>query len=132
MRALGTLSLCSRHVPEGVCAGARACSLQLENPICLPLDCSHVFFASSWPAGESREVVKFEGEVSTEAVNTFILGEKLPLTIEFTQDNSDKIFNSGVKKQILLWGKVRHRDQQAPRAQCIWLPAYGCRSRPWA
>jgi len=30
----------------------------------------------------------------------FIMAEKLPLTIEFTQQNTDKIFSSGINKQV--------------------------------
>lgn len=57
-------------------------------------------------AGEDREVVKFSGELSADALTAFALGEKLPLSIEFSQENSDKIFNSGIKKQVLLWSKA--------------------------
>ncbi|GAX73180.1 hypothetical protein CEUSTIGMA_g633.t1 [Chlamydomonas eustigma] len=56
--------------------------------------------------GEAREVVAFTGSLTAVEIKTFVTAEKLPLTIEFTQGNSDKIFNSGIKKQIIFWGSA--------------------------
>nr|QKY15211.1 protein disulfide isomerase 1 (PDI1) [Polytomella parva] len=54
--------------------------------------------------GESREVVSFaEKDLDEEILQAFVDREKLPLTIEFNQKNGDKIFNSGIKKQVILW-----------------------------
>lgn len=56
--------------------------------------------------GEQRETVAFTGSFTEEdSLKDFLLAEKLPLTIPFSQENSDKIFNSGIPKQLLLWGK---------------------------
>ncbi len=54
--------------------------------------------------GEPRATAAFDGDVTdADAFKQFVTAEKIPLTIEFNQDNSDKIFNSGLKQQILLW-----------------------------
>lgn len=51
-------------------------------------------------------MVTLDKEVSADALAEFVGAEKLPLTIEFNQDNSDKIFNSGIKKQLILWANA--------------------------
>jgi protein disulfide-isomerase A1 len=51
--------------------------------------------------GEARDIVTFTGSLKAAEIKTFVTAEKLPLTIEFTQGNSDKIFNSGIKKQVV-------------------------------
>eukprot|EP00197_Chlamydomonas_leiostraca_P006170 CAMPEP_0202858778 /NCGR_PEP_ID=MMETSP1391-20130828/1156_1 /ASSEMBLY_ACC=CAM_ASM_000867 /TAXON_ID=1034604 /ORGANISM="Chlamydomonas leiostraca, Strain SAG 11-49" /LENGTH=530 /DNA_ID=CAMNT_0049537733 /DNA_START=11 /DNA_END=1603 /DNA_ORIENTATION=+ len=53
--------------------------------------------------GEAREVVVLDKAVDADSLKDFVTAEKLPLTIEFNQDNSDKIFNSGIKTQLILW-----------------------------
>ncbi|GFR44575.1 hypothetical protein Agub_g5850 [Astrephomene gubernaculifera] len=50
--------------------------------------------------GEAREVAVSSDLSGLEA---FVKGEKLPATIEFSQENSGKIFNSGIPKQLILW-----------------------------
>jgi hypothetical protein len=55
-------------------------------------------------AGEPREVVVLDKAVDADNLKEFVTAEKLPLTIEFNQENSDKIFNSGIKTQLILWG----------------------------
>ncbi|MEW5297839.1 MAG: hypothetical protein WDW36_001020 [Sanguina aurantia] len=54
--------------------------------------------------GEAREVASFDGKMTADGVKVFVLGEKLPLTLEFSQANSEKIFNSGISKQMILVG----------------------------
>jgi len=49
-------------------------------------------------AGEPRETAMYTGEPT--GLKDFIMAEKLPLTIEFTQQNTDKIFSSGINKQV--------------------------------
>lgn len=58
--------------------------------------------------GEAREVANLDGEMTAESVKIFVLGEKLPLTLEFSQANSEKIFNSGISKQVrsLVWQTI--------------------------
>lgn len=51
------------------------------------------------------ERVIMTGEISIETLTTFIGAEKLPLTIEFSSSNTDKIFQSGISKQIIVWAK---------------------------
>ncbi len=52
-------------------------------------------------AGEERATAAFSGKkIEAEELTTFVNGEKIPLTIEFNQDNTDKIFNSGIKQQV--------------------------------
>ncbi len=51
--------------------------------------------------GEAREVVPFaEKKLDGDKLKAFITAEKMPLTIEFNSGNSDKIFNSGINKQV--------------------------------
>jgi len=53
-------------------------------------------------AGQDRAAVPLTGDVTAESVTELINSEKLPLTIEFNDQNSNKIFNSGIAKQVLL------------------------------
>jgi hypothetical protein len=46
-------------------------------------------------AGEDRKTVEATGELAA-----FIKAEKMPPTLEFNDDNSYKIFNSGIEKQV--------------------------------
>ena len=64
------------------------------------------FVAIKNPVGEARETVAFEGEITAEPLRTFIQAEKMPLTIEFSQSSSSKIFNSGIPKQIIYWSSA--------------------------
>ncbi|KAG2485578.1 hypothetical protein HYH03_015739 [Edaphochlamys debaryana] len=56
-------------------------------------------------AGEDRETAALDKEIEAEVLAEFVKGEKLPPTIEFNQENSQKIFNSGITKQLILWTK---------------------------
>ena len=56
--------------------------------------CLHLLVA----AGEARQVVPFSGQASD--LQSFVTAEKLPLTMEFSQANADKIFNSGIDRQV--------------------------------
>ncbi len=55
--------------------------------------------------GEARSTVAFAGSLAGggDALKQFITAEKLPLVIEFNQENGDRIFSSGLKLQVLLW-----------------------------
>ncbi|OWF51818.1 protein disulfide-isomerase-like [Mizuhopecten yessoensis] len=46
-----------------------------------------------------------EGEVTVEAVKTFVSGNRLPLVVEFTQESAQKIFGGEIKNHILLFIK---------------------------
>ncbi|XP_033747481.1 protein disulfide-isomerase-like [Pecten maximus] len=46
-----------------------------------------------------------EGEVTVEAVKSFVAGNKLPLVVEFTQESAQKIFGGEIKNHILLFIK---------------------------
>lgn len=52
--------------------------------------------------GEPRQVVIFEGEITTGGLEEFVQSEKLPLVIPFVDKNQDKIFDSGIDRQILV------------------------------
>lgn len=54
-------------------------------------------------AGEPRETAVYSGD-GIDDLKEFITAEKLPLTIEFTQQNTEKIFSSGISKQVRLCG----------------------------
>jgi hypothetical protein len=64
--------------------------------------------------GEPREVATYNGAIS--GLKDFITAEKLPLTVEFTQQNSDRIFNSGINKQVSKAG-LEHTHTQARRRE---------------
>jgi protein disulfide-isomerase A1 len=64
------------------------------------------FVAIKNPVGEARETVAFEGTITAEPLKAFITAEKMPLTIEFSQTSSSKIFNSGIAKQIIFWASA--------------------------
>jgi len=49
-------------------------------------------------AGEARQTVQHAG--TAEELPAFVLAEKLPLVLEFTQANTEKIFGSGIIKQV--------------------------------
>ncbi|CAE1313662.1 PDIA1 [Acanthosepion pharaonis] len=48
---------------------------------------------------------KFEGAISTDAVEKFVVSNKLPLVIDFNQDSAQKIFGGDIKNHILLFVK---------------------------
>lgn len=62
--------------------------------------------------GTDRETLPYSGD-SAEALQSWIKGEKLPLTIEFNSENSEKIFNSGINQQVLLWAKAADLEPTA-------------------
>jgi hypothetical protein len=43
-----------------------------------------------------------KGKISKDSLTDLITSEKLPPTIEFNDQNSQKIFSSGIEKQLLL------------------------------
>jgi hypothetical protein len=54
----------------------------------------------------------------------FITAEKLPLTIEFTQQNTDKIFSSGINKQVgrgVLFGPLRTASWCVDCGWSLWF-----------
>ena len=55
-------------------------------------------------------MVAFTEKLEADNIKTFAMGEKIPLTLEFTSENSDKIFNSGIKKQVR--ERQQHQRQQ--------------------
>ncbi|KAI8468718.1 MAG: protein disulfide isomerase 1 [Monoraphidium minutum] len=63
--------------------------------------------------GEERLVVPLTGDVTTEAVTDLITANKLPPTIEFNDQNSSKIFGSGIKQQLLLVAKADDLEKTA-------------------
>jgi len=48
---------------------------------------------------------KFEGDVTAEAVEKFVVANKLPLVIDFNQDSAQKIFGGDIKNHLLLFVK---------------------------
>ncbi len=58
--------------------------------------------------GEAREVVVYSGALKADDIKAFVTAEKMPLTIEFNSGNSDKIFNSGIKKQARVFQSDCH------------------------
>lgn len=52
--------------------------------------------------GEDRQVVALKGDVTEESLKAFLQEEKLPLVIPFIDKNQDKIFDSGIDRQVLV------------------------------
>lgn len=48
---------------------------------------------------------KFDGAISADAVEKFVLANKLPLVIDFNQDSAQKIFGGDLKNHLLLFVK---------------------------
>jgi hypothetical protein len=51
---------------------------------------------------EERQTIALKGKISKDSLTDLIKSEKLPPTIEFNDQNSQKIFSSGIEKQLLL------------------------------
>ncbi|KAL4240459.1 Protein disulfide-isomerase [Mactra antiquata] len=55
---------------------------------------------------------RYEGEVTSENLKTFISGNSLPLVIEFTQESAQKIFGGDVKTHLLLFTSEIESDNE--------------------
>ena len=51
-------------------------------------------------AGEARETVIALAMTDAESATEFVNGNKLPLSLEFNSDNSERIFKSGIDKHV--------------------------------
>jgi hypothetical protein len=75
----------------------------LLTPCCraatLSLHCCCYSFVTT---DEERQTVALKGKISKDSLTDLIKSEKLPPTIEFNDQNSQKIFSSGIEKQLLL------------------------------
>jgi len=68
--------------------------------------------------GEGREVVPVE-TLTKDALEAAIKANKLPLTIEFNQANSDKIFGAGIPRHILMLAKEADLAPTAPAMKML-------------
>ncbi len=87
-------------------------------------------FPSYACAGEDRETLLLPGKVTAEALAEFVNAEKLPITLEFNQNNNEKIFQSGISKHVSVFcsnaGTVAHaRKSHAYTALCRIRPIAG-------
>merc|ERR1719228_515911 len=55
----------------------------------------------------------FEGEVTEEAVASFVSGNALPLVVEFNQETAQKIFSGEIKSHLLLFVSASAEDYSA-------------------
>jgi len=55
--------------------------------------------------------VVYEGEVSSAAVGTWALRERLPTVIPFNEDNSEVIFGSGISRHLLLFHSTDSEEE---------------------
>jgi len=53
----------------------------------------------------------FDGEMTEEAIRTFVGSNRMPLVIEFTQESAQKIFGGEVKNHILLFLKKEGNEE---------------------
>lgn len=105
------------HRASGVCACVACKGLgfgqQLDRqPIALGLRCSNLLRSAGTElisdiattpqivTGEKRATIPLKGKITEDSVTELLKAEKLPPTIEFNDKNSQKIFNSGVGKQV--------------------------------
>ncbi len=65
-------------------------------------------------ADEERGTVPLSGKVTEDSVTALITAEKLPPTIEFNDQNSQKIFGAGIQKQLLLIAKGDDLKSDSP------------------
>lgn len=72
-------------------------------------------------SGEDRATAVLATDIDTDSLTAFVKSEKMPPTIEFNQKNSDKIFNSGINKQLILWTTADDLKADAEvRARLLW------------
>ena len=57
-----------------------------------------------WRPGEEREIAKMTEAIAEETLTAFVTAEKLPLSLEFSKDNSQTIFGAGIPKHVGAWG----------------------------
>ncbi|GMH36269.1 hypothetical protein BSKO_04137 [Bryopsis sp. KO-2023] len=55
--------------------------------------------------GEERETAEFDKDITAANIDEFVTSEKLPLYLSFEDKNQEKIFDSGIDKQLLLIAK---------------------------
>lgn len=92
------------------CASSKAVAKERQiksKKSCCPLP-SHTCFCCYFSvtllsfADEERQTVALKGKITKDGLGDLIKSEKLPPTIEFNDQNSQKIFSSGIEKQLLL------------------------------
>eukprot|EP00899_Mesostigma_viride_P029416 jgi/Mesvir1/965/Mv17517-RA.1 len=68
---------------------------------------------------------KLEGAVSAESLKSFVTAYRVPLVIPFREENAEVIFNSGIPKQVLLFGDTDALDEMAEQYKEVALAFRG-------
>lgn len=63
--------------------------------------------------GEERASIALKGKVTEDSIVELLKSEKLPPTVPFNDKNSQKIFSSGIERQLLLIAKASDLEPEA-------------------
>ncbi|KAM1099934.1 hypothetical protein ACFX15_006236 [Malus domestica] len=66
---------------------------------------------------EAEKLSYFGGKFDKSAIAEFVFANKLPLVITFTRDNAPQIFESTIKKQLLLFATSKDSEKVLPEFQ---------------
>lgn len=76
---------------------------------------------------EERITVEFDKDITAVNLDEFATAEKLPLVIPFMEKNQEKIFDSGIDKQVLLVGNTKDLEKDS----AILKVSYISVMHPW-
>ncbi|KAK8951836.1 Protein disulfide isomerase-like 1-4 [Platanthera zijinensis] len=63
---------------------------------------------------EAEKLTKFDGEFTKSAIVDFVFANKLPLVTTFTRESASVIFESPIKKQLLLFAQSKDAEKILP------------------
>ncbi|KAI4385497.1 hypothetical protein MLD38_003516 [Melastoma candidum] len=63
---------------------------------------------------EAEKLSRFDGEFVKSAITEFVFSNKLPLVTEFTRESASSIFESDIKKQMLLFAESSDSEKYLP------------------
>ncbi|KAK8967382.1 Protein disulfide isomerase-like 1-4 [Platanthera guangdongensis] len=63
---------------------------------------------------EAEKLTKFDGQFTKSAIVDFLFANKLPLVTTFTRESASVIFESPIKKQLLLFAQSKDADKILP------------------
>ncbi|RXH83664.1 hypothetical protein DVH24_005917 [Malus domestica] len=66
---------------------------------------------------EAEKLSYFDGKFDKSAIAEFVFANKLPLVITFTRENAPQIFESTIKKQLLLFATSKDSEKVFPEFQ---------------
>uniref|UniRef100_A0A7C9EU26 Protein disulfide-isomerase n=1 Tax=Opuntia streptacantha TaxID=393608 RepID=A0A7C9EU26_OPUST len=63
---------------------------------------------------EAEKISYFDGQFAKSVINDFVAANKLPLVTTFTKESSASVFESQIKKQLLLFATAKGSDKVLP------------------